>query len=79
MKIPEGERVKVTFNSKTYYFSLYVFYDFSSVVELKVETDGGAQIRNLHFEKYSTFYDLRVILKERLSDSVIVWIEKIED
>jgi len=76
VEVINGERVKVTIESKDYYFSLFFFFDFSEVIELKVETNGGYQIRNLYFNKPSSFYDLNVILKERLFDSIVVWVEK---
>lgn len=76
VEVINGERAKVTIDSKDYYFSLFHFVDFSEVIELKVETNGGYEIRNLYFTKASSFYDLKVTLKERLSNSIIVWIEK---
>lgn len=76
VEVINGERAKVTIDSKDYYFSLFYFVDFSEVIELKVETNGGYQIGNLYFTKASSFYDLKVTLKERLSNSIIVWIEK---
>jgi len=76
IQVIDGERTKLTFDSKNYYFSLYYFTDISNIIEMKCETNGGYQIRNLYFTKASLFYDLKVTLKERLSNSVIVWIEK---
>jgi len=76
VEVINGERTKITINSTDYYFSLSYFEDSSGVIELKVETNGGYQIRNLYFNKLSNFYDLNVILKERLFDSIIVWVEK---
>lgn len=77
-EIVKGNVKKVTLDSKDYYFSLDYFLDISDVIQLKVETTSGYQIGNLYFKKASSFYDLNVTLIERLPNSVIVWIEKID-
>jgi len=76
VEVFKGERVKVTIESKDYYFSLDYFKDISDVIQMKCETNTGYQIRKLYYTKASLFYDLKVTLKERLSNSVIIWIEK---
>lgn len=78
VEVTKGESTKVTIDSTDYYFTLNYFTDYSEVIQMKVAMSSGYQIRNLYFNKYSTFYDFKVILKERLSNSVIVWIEKTE-
>jgi len=78
IEIKKAEKVKVTFDSRDYYFSLDYFVDYSNVIQVKCEIGSGYQIRKMYFTKYSTFYELKAILKERLSNSIIMWIEKPE-
>jgi len=76
VEIPNDGIKKVTIDSKSYDFSLVFFTEYGQWCEMKVQTSSGGQIRNLYLGKPSTFYDLKVTMKESLADSVIVWIEK---
>jgi len=76
VEVTKGKSSKVIIDSKNYSLSLYYFEDHSGVIQLKIETSSGSQIKNLHFNRPIFFYDLKVLLKERLFNSIIVWIEK---
>jgi len=69
-------RLKVSFGSDDYYLSLFYFTDINTVIELKVETSYGSSIVNLYFSKASIAKDLRIMLKERRFDSVVLWVEQ---
>lgn len=79
VEVVKGATERVTFDSKNYVLSLHYFADESGVIQLKVETSEGSQIKNLYFNRPVIFFDLKVLLKERLFNSVLVWIEQIED
>jgi len=78
VEIPNTGYVDVNVDSSFYRFSLVHFIEGASRFEIKIDVGSGYKIEVVDLGKSYIVYDLRVTIKEAKSNSLIVWIEKIE-
>lgn len=79
VEVMKSEYEEVTFDSSVYNIGLGLFEGFGDRARLRIESSSAYTFRYINLGETILAYDLKITFKETRSNSVVLWIEQIED